>query len=107
MSEILLDGNIYDGEYVSYPAPTMDYVVVTIGDTCLFGRTLESEESKLDYVDRMMKVDSIPVIILTRDISFEEAVANANRLLSAFEGLRWKKSVEKSPMPDSWKRRNR
>ncbi len=64
----------YSGDFVSFPTPTLDYLLVKIGDEYFVTRTLEHREKAEEYKDVLMYVDESPVIVLFRGLAYDAAI---------------------------------
>lgn len=87
MCKILYKQTEYKGEFVSFPAPTFDYIVVQLSDECLLARTLEYCETCTDYIDQLIFINDIVAIVIRVGITYEDAVKMIESYRSVFKRI--------------------
>ena len=83
MTDLTYNEHVFKCEYVAFPAPTLDYLVITsdkLNGTAMLCRTFEDGERLIEYIDRLVYVGTVPAIIVKKDISDNEAFEEAKRL---------------------------
>lgn len=108
MCSIDYKGNLYNGEYVSFPCPTMEYLVVTLDprdDLCIVGRTLEDCELASEYYDKLMLVDGRKAIIIREVSDIDDALRIADRYAKALSknAAKDKKVERRKESRDCWR----